>query len=279
VALVLLLAGAACGERSEPVGATAPLYPLTIQAGGETTILKQEPKRIVVLSRPYARVLTALGAGDRLVGRNLGGQTGPTLVNGIVAAKPDLIVAATETDAADLQRASRRTHAPVYVAPDSSIAEVEGAINDLGLMTGTPVQARQAVAAIQRQQAAIEAKVQGVKPVKVFVDTGFFGTVGDNSLLGDVVRRAGGANVAGANPESGPFDLSALARLKPEAYIATSDSGTTLKKLRRNPKTKNLPAVRSGRFYTIDTRLTQPSLRLGQALATIARLLHPNAVR
>jgi ABC-type Fe3+-hydroxamate transport system substrate-binding protein len=115
--------------------------------------------------------------------------------------------------------------------------------------------------------------------VKVFVDTGFFGTVGDNSLPGDLVRRAGGENVAGANPESGPFDLGALARLAPAVYLATSDSGTTLKKLRRNPRTRNLPAVKSGRFYVVDARLVQPSLRLAGALATIGRLLHPNAFR
>ena len=156
---------------------------------------------------------------------------------------------------------------------------MERATDELGLLAGRPVQAREAVQAIQSRQAKIEQRLAGVKPVKVFVDTGFFGTVGDNSLLGDLVRRAGGANVAGANPESGPFDLGALARLAPAVYLATSDSGTTLKKLRRNPRTKNLPAVRSGRFYVVDARLVQPGRQLGRALATIGRLLHPNAFR
>ena len=44
---------------------------MTIQSGGESTVVAAQPKRIVVLSRPYARVLKALGAGDRLVGSDL----------------------------------------------------------------------------------------------------------------------------------------------------------------------------------------------------------------
>ena len=73
------------------------------------------------------------------------------------------------------------------------------------------------------------------KPVTVFVDTGFFTTVGDRSLLGDMIRQAGGTNVAGASPETGPFDLGRSRKLDPDVYLATSDSGTTLAELRREP--------------------------------------------
>ena len=245
----------------------------------DNTVVAAQPKRIVVLSRPYARVLKALGAGGRLVGSDLAGLNGPALVHGVASAHPDLVVASTETDPADVQSIRKETKAPIFVAPGSSIAGVERAIDDLGLLTGRPVQARQAAARLQAGVKDVQQRLQGVRPVKVFVDTGFFNTVGDNSLLGDLVRTAGGSNVAGANPASAPFDLGALARLAPAVYLATSDSGTTLKHLRKDPQTKRLPAVKSGRVYVIDARLGQPSLALAQGLTTIAKLLHPNAFR
>ena len=130
----------------------------------------------------------------------------------------------------------KKTGAPIFVAPDSSISDVERAIDDLGLLTGRPVQARQAVARIQAGVKDVQQRLQGVRPVKVFVDTGFFNTVGDNSLLGDLVHTAGGSNVAGENPSRRRSTLTALARLAPDAYLATSDSGTTLKRLRRDPR-------------------------------------------
>lgn len=278
-ALLLLAAGAGCGERAEPVGATAPLYPLTVQEGGEATVVHAQPKRIVALARPYDRVLAALGAGRRVVAPDLAGLNGPALVNGIAAAHPDLIVAAEETDPADLQRVRRKTQAAVFTAPGSSIRDVERSIDDLGLLVGAPVQAREAVRRIQAGVARVQQRLGSARPVKVFVDTGFFNTVGDTTLLGDLVRAAGGSNVAGANPESGPFDLGALARLRPQVYLATSDSGTTLKRLKQNPRTRGLPAVKAGRFYVVDTRLAQPGLGLAGGLRTIAKLLHPNAFR
>ena len=109
----------------------------------------------------------------------------------------------------------------------------------------------------------MQQRLQGVRPVKVFVDTGFFNTVGDSSLLGDLVRTAGGSNVAARTPSRRRSTSAPLARLAPDVYLATSDSGTTLKDLRRDPKTKRLPAVKAGRVYVIDQRLGLPGLKVG----------------
>ena len=48
LAVVLLLAGTACGERSEPTGALVQSYPVTVQgAGDKPTVVDAAPKRIV----------------------------------------------------------------------------------------------------------------------------------------------------------------------------------------------------------------------------------------
>jgi ABC-type Fe3+-hydroxamate transport system substrate-binding protein len=61
--------------------------------------------------------------------------------------------------------------------------------------------------------------------------------------------------------------------------VATADSGTSLKKLRADPRTKRLTAVRSGRFGVVRDSLLQPGPQVGTALEQIARILHPDAFR
>ncbi len=277
---LLLAAGAGCGERAEPVGASVPMPTLTVQGSGDApTVLRSQPHRIAAVGATPSGILRALGAGRLLVGEHLDILSGPALVGALRRVHPDLIVGSTETDSADLDRARKATGAAVYVAPDGSIRQVEQAIDDLGLLSGHGARGRELVAAIQREQTLVARKLAGTARVKVFVDTGFFSTVGDRSLLGDMVRASGGTNVAGANPETGPFDLAELARRKPQVYLATSDSGATLGALRRNPKTRRLPAVQNGRFVVVPVRLVQPGPDIGAGLAAVARLLHPDAFR
>ena len=46
IALALLLGATACGERSEPTGSSAKLYPVTIQSGDRPFVVKAPAKRI-----------------------------------------------------------------------------------------------------------------------------------------------------------------------------------------------------------------------------------------
>ena len=278
--LLVLLAATACGERSEPQGSSVPLYPVTIQGAGERpAVVSKTPRRIAALGHAPKSILRALGAADRLVHVE-SGLTGPALVHALERRRPDLIVATRTSDAIDLARARTRTHAAVYVAPDSSIDDVERAIDDLGLLVDRPLTARAVVAKIEGERRALAARLRGVATVRVFVDTGFFATVPDHSLIGDLVREAHGRSVAGASAEPGePFELARLVQLDPQVYLATSDSGTTLAQLRKNPKTRRLSAVRLNRFGVIPERLVEPGPQVGAALEAIARVLHPNAVR
>ena len=113
----------------------------------------------------------------------------------------------------------------------------------------------------------------------MFVDTGLFTTVSDQSLIGDVIREAHGKNVAGAAAEGSPVDLGDLLQLDPDVYLATSDTELSLADLRRNPKARKLRAIEEGRFVTADADLLEPGPAIGEGLAEVARLLHPDAFR
>jgi len=278
-ALALLVAGTACGERSEPTGATVHIYPVTVQGAGERpTILRAAPHRIVALGAGPRRILRALGLGPRLATVN-DELVGLPLVGEIRRAHPDLIVASEDADPLDLARASSATHAAVYVEAGDSLAGVERGIDEIGLLTGRPVAARKLSGAIARTRRRIAARLSGYKPATAFIDVGSFGTVGSRTLLGDLVVEAQGKDIAGAAPEQGPFPLQQLVKADPDVYLATSDSGTTLAALKRNRLTKRLQAVKNGRFAVVPARLVVPGPEVGSALVGVAKILHPDAFR
>ena len=285
------LASAACGERAEPFGELQQTYPVTERgAGDQPVVVKALPERIVSLDPGSTELLLRLGAGDRLFGTPADApwksaakvvrRTGQIDVEAVAGVFPDLVVATPATDRVDLSRVEREAAAPVYVQPASSIEDVERAALELGFIVGRPVAARQLVGRLKRAVAAVDKRIAATSEVTVFINTGFFITVPERSLLGELVRRAHGQNVAADNAGFGPFDLAELRRLDPAVYVTTSDSKTTLESLRKNPKTKGLTAVREGRVVVLPAGLvTRAGPRIAKAYATVAQALHPDAFR
>jgi iron complex transport system substrate-binding protein len=280
-AAALVLVGVACGERSEPTGPGAALYPVTVQSasGGTPLVLKQPARRIVVLAPSARRLLVALGAGRQVVGLPLA-QNGTLLTGTLRGLRPDLIVASSTTDDTTLRQAALAApKVPLYQAPDDSIRGVEQTITELGLLTGRPGGATRLVQKIEEKRAVVRRRLAGVPPVSVFLDTGVFITVSNQSLAADLLREAHGHNVAGESPQVGPFDLQELLRLQPRWYLATSDSGTTLERLRRGTLSKKLDAVKKGRFAIVPAALLAPGPAIGEGIEELARVLHPDAFR
>jgi iron complex transport system substrate-binding protein len=295
----LVLAASACGEREEPLGALEQRYPVTVQgAGDRPTVATARPERIVALDPGSAELVLALGARDRLVGAPAGIARGdgplqaPPSTAEVVAGtqqvrvdeirelEPDLIVATPATDLVDVSRAQRQTGAVAYVQPASSVDDVVRATLELGFLVGEPVAARRLADDIRSRVAAVEERVASEPVVSAFVDTGFFISIPDRSLLGDLIRRVQGESVAGATDGGEPFALSRLRRLDPDVYLATSESRVRLTALRANQQTARLTAVREGRFAVLSSDLVnRAGPRIGAALEQVAQALHPDAFR
>ena len=279
VAVVLVLA--ACGERSEPTGSAAGLYPITVASpsGGKALVVKSPVKRIAVIAPSVQQILVDLGAGGAIAGTPIA-RNGSLRVVELRGLHPDLIVASSTTDDQLVAQAARATpKALVYRAPDDSIRGVEGTITALGLLTGHPGDASRLIRHIEARRAVVARRLAGKAGVSVFVDKGFFTTVSDQSLVGDMLREVHASNVAGDSAQVGPLDPAQLTQLDPTWYVATSDSGTTLAALRRNPKTRKLRAVRAGRFGIVDESLLEPGPTVGDGLLALAKLIHPDAFR
>jgi iron complex transport system substrate-binding protein len=272
----MLLCATACGERSEPTGANVNLYPVTVQSGDRPLVVTHPATRIAALDKATEDIVGALGAGSRIV---VHAPENRIDFRALKRAKPNLIVASQGTDERDLSRAGSLTHAQIYLAPGDSIRQVERAITQLGLLTGDAVAARRLVRHIEAKRRMVDTRLAREPEVTVFVDTGLFTTVSDQSLTGDVIREAHGRNVAGAAAEGGPIDLADLLQLDPDVYLVTSDTNLSLADLRRNPQARKLRAIKEGRFVTANADLLEPGPAIGEGLAEVARLLHPDAFR
>ncbi|HEX2045272.1 MAG TPA: ABC transporter substrate-binding protein, partial [Gaiellaceae bacterium] len=275
-----------CGERSEPLGEVPQPYPVTVQGAGEQpTVVREPPRRIVALDAGSAGLLRALGVSARLVGvpatvragrkaREVVDRAGQVDVERVVRVRPDLIVATTAVDALDVSLAQRQSGAALYVQPDASVDDLLRGALDLGFLLGEPVRARRVAAAMRAQVERVEARVADEPLVTVFVDTGFFITIRERSLLGDLIRRARGESVAGTAPGPEPFPVARLRRLDPDVYLATSESRVTLASLRADRRTAGLTAVEEGRVAIVPADLVlRPGPRIGRALGRIARAL------
>jgi ABC-type Fe3+-hydroxamate transport system substrate-binding protein len=253
---LLVLTG--CGQRSEPTGPSVDIYPVTVeQASGSPVVVDSRPDRVAALTSDAASLVSSV------LGRKVAPVQSP--------AGAGLVVTTQES----LQPKPRSA----YVAPAASIDDVERALTELGLLLDRPIAARQLVELIETKRKVVHERLRNVKPVSVFVDTGFFSTVSNHSLLGNLIREAGGTNVAGNAPRAGPFDVRRLVQLNPDVYLATSDSGTTLADLRRDPRTRRLKAIRTNHFAILASRVVQPGGEIGTELVAIARYLHPDAFR
>jgi iron complex transport system substrate-binding protein len=267
---LFLLAGllvTGCGERAEPTGTTVALYPVTVtDANGTQVTLTAEPRRILARGAAMAATLRALGVGARMTTT---GTPGPGRFD--LAA-----VWAADPGARGLSHRAPGSP-PGYVAADGTVVDVERSLADLAVLVGRPLSGRRLVAKIDRNVNRVQRRLENERPASVFLDKGFSTTVSRSSLQGQMLALAGGRSVV--TSATGPLDPGQLRRLNPRYYIATSQSGTTLKQLRQDPATKHLGAVRAGRFGIVPDSLLRPGPDVGVGIVAIARILHPDAFR
>ena len=273
-AFALLASG--CGERREPTGTSAPtVYPVTVQgANDHPLVIAVAPRRVLPVSPAAAAIVDALGRRELVPGAPATGRLRPFPVRAVASTPADLVVGSQMNDANALQAAAADASTPLLILADNSIRDLTQSILELGLAIGVPMQARALVATIDAKRAEVRAKLKGVAPVTVFVDTGYTIPIADDTFAGELLREAGATNIAG-NADATPFPIKDLLAAEPAFYLATEASGTKLEDLRKTRRLRSLAAVREGRFAIIPLSLLQPSPDIGEAIDQLYAILHP----
>lgn len=263
---------------------------------GRTVSIAAQPRRIVSIGPSNTEFLFALGAGDRVVGRDdfsdapaaaqqvekVGGVK--VSVEKVVSLRPDLVISVKLSDGTIERIAGAGI--PVLVVDPQSLRDVTRTAILLGRAIGVDGDAlassidaklealRQKVAAATTRPRVFH-EVDASDPGKPF-------TAGPGSYIDDLITLAGGANVAASAGTAYPqISLEEVVRADPEIIVlGDADYGTTPQQVAARPGWSVISAVKNGKVFAIsDSLVSRPGPRVTDAAEAYARLLHPELFR
>lgn len=251
------------------------------------------PRRIVSLNPTTTEILFAIGAGDRLVGRsqydvfpdsarfvpNVGPAMRPN-IESVLAARPDLVLLYASDDNREAYDRLVTAHVPTYAFRIDSIAQFARDTRLLGRLLGDSARAATTVDTIETTLLRLRATTSRLPHPTVFIhawDKPII-AIGGGSFLSELVDIAGGRNVYGDSKlPSLTVSLEDVIRRNPDYVLA---SPVAAPKMKESASWAAIPAVRAGRVLVYDTALVgRPSVQLGAAAYSLAKLLHPSEVK
>ena len=290
--LLLVLLTCIAGTGSE----AALSQPKFANEAGREVVFTFPPKRIVSLAPNVTEILFSLGLDTEIVGVSalsnfpegakrkvkVGSYVSPDFEK-IVSLKPDLIVATGVGNTRDVVDRLDKLGFPTYVIFPKNVDEILRSIHHLGQVVDREREAAVIVQGMKKRRDRVVERVKDLHRPKVFLQVGEAPvvTVGKGSFADDLIRLAGGENIAGNQKEMYPrWGMEEVLQRAPEIILisAMNPKADYQKVLQGWSRWKSIPAVKQGRIYTIDSDvIDRPSPRIVDGLEAIGRILHPEA--
>ena len=198
----------------------------------------------------------------------------------ILALEPDLVCVAPY-NSADFLKMIERSGIAVYRSEAfHTIDQIEAGILELSHRVGEPERGREIQARMHARRAELANRLRGIarRPGVLFWSGGF--TSGKNTTIDDIIREAGGVNLAAGRGLSGPAEISPeqVIAADPEIVLLSQwTAGNAEGDIKRHPLLRNLPAVREHRLIVIEGRyLSSVSQFAVEGIERLARKLHPD---
>lgn len=299
-------------------GAMAEEEPVVIENMGRTTTYEEAPETAVALSYSIAEIMVALGLEDKIVAIApsmyildqvseeyretvgsfpvLGGNYGVPTLETVLDTGAEFVFgdaysfyASSVGTVEDFDAAGVKVYATegTYVE-DATFENIYNDIINIGKIFRVEERAEELVAQLREREAAVEASVAGLEPVRVFYfdsDTGGgvdMSTVGDSGLQILMLEMAGAENIFG--DVAGQFvavSWEDVVDRDPE-YIIICDyygegyADEKIAELKANPATMDMDAVVNDRFIVVPGMVMFPSLECMDAVELIAAGLRPD---
>lgn len=281
--LFMILSITACGRIEKPevstteVTAATDNYPVTvIDHAGREVVIENEPERLVSGYYISTSVLIALDLDDKLVGieakankRPIYSLATPELLElpnvgtakefdleGCAALEPDLVILPIK-----LKGAAETLEAlgiDVLLVNPENQELLSGMINIIASATNTVNRAEKLLEFTAAQEAYLGEKVSSVAAPGVYLagNSGVLSTAGNAMYQSDMIRLAGGANVAAEIEDAYwvEIDYEQLLAWNPEYIIVASDATYTVDDILNDPNLANCTAVVNGDVYKMPNK-------------------------
>lgn len=277
--------------------APAPTAELKDNAGNDI-IFTSPAERIISLAPANTEIIYALGLQDRLVGvtefcnyppaakdkPKVGGFS-TVDIEKAVALKPDLVLAAEIHNKSVTPQLQKMGFRVVSLHPKT----VQGVIQDIALtgrLCGADAAAATLTADLQKRVDAVTTITSGLasdqRPRTLLVIWNDpLMVAGKSTLIDDIMRMAGGTNIASQINGFASMNLESIISADPQVIIVPTsmdEKGDPLWDfITTDPRMSNTSAVKNGRVYKIEGDLIyRHSPRCITALEQTASFLHPN---
>jgi iron complex transport system substrate-binding protein len=261
---------------------------------GREVAIPFPPKRIVSLAPNITEILFGLGLDEEIVGVsihcNFPAKAKTKVRVGsyihldyekITSVAPDLIIATGAGNTRDMVDRLGELGFSTYVIYPKNFSDILKNIAHIGQVVNREKEARGITEGLRKRSQRVIDLTKDLPRPKVFVQIGEapMVTVGKRSFADDVIRLAGGENIAEKEKEVYPrLGMEEILKRSPEVIVISSmnPKGDYQKSLKEWNRWKTIPAVRDGRVHIIDSDLIdRPSPRIVDGLEELARFLHP----
>ena len=272
-------------------------YPAPLQFKdevGREVIFSFPPKRIISLAPNITEILFSLGLDEEIMGVSIHcnfpekakskvrvGSYISIDFERIISIKPDLIIATGAGNTRDMVERLGKLGFATYVIFPKNFNDILQSIGHIGKVVDREKEASALIEGMERQKQRVIELTQGLPRTKVFLQIGEapIVTVGKGSFADDLIRLAGGENIAGREKGMYPrLGMEEILKKSPEVILISSMNprGDYQKVIQEWARWKMIPAVKNGRIHLINSDLIdRPSPRIIDGLEEIARLLHP----
>lgn len=300
IAMAMVFSLSGCSKYMEPQKITSESQPGSTNEvriditdfKGRRIVLDKVPEKIVSLSPSNTEILFALGAGEKVVGvtsycdypeeakqiERVGTFDGPNMEL-VKKAQPDVVLAGYIQEEA--VKALENMGITVIVTEAESFEAIYKSIEIIGHITGTGTKADEIIAGMKNKVSEIQERTKDREKPEIFyvVWADPLTTAGSKTFINDVIKTAGGINVAEKVEGWANYSAEQLMKDNPEILVAalhSTDKGMNEEDLSRNQLFSKLECVKQGNVHVMpdDNIISRPGPRIVQAIEEMSRVFY-----